>query len=268
MASTAHKTEDEKKEYFDTKEDLEKKVDQLAELIKKSKHFVVFTGAGISTSTGIPDFRSGYNTVLETGPGAWEKMAVEKPDKKRKIVPFLSAIPSYTHMAFVKLMEKGILKFVVSQNVDGLHRKSGIPPDKLAELHGNVNLEKCKKCHKEYLRDFDVGGTASHVTGRRCTVPGCNGLLYDTIINFGENLPAREIEAGYDNCIKADVCLCLGSSLRVTPAADMPLQMVKAGGQLFIVKYFFNMKNLCKAFKKHHWIQKQKKYYMECVMKL
>ena len=73
MASTAHKTEEEKKEYFDTPEELEKKITILAKIIKESNHFIAFTGAGISTSTGIPDFRSGANTVLETGPGAWEK---------------------------------------------------------------------------------------------------------------------------------------------------------------------------------------------------
>lgn len=82
MASTAHKTEEEKKEYFDSPEELEKKIDILAKIIKESEHFIVFTGAGISTSTGIPDFRSGVNTILETGPGAWEKKAVKITTKK------------------------------------------------------------------------------------------------------------------------------------------------------------------------------------------
>ena len=75
MANTAHKTEDEKKEYFDSDQELEKKVTILADMVKKSKYFVSFTGAGISTACGIPDFRSGVNTVLPTGPGAWEKLA-------------------------------------------------------------------------------------------------------------------------------------------------------------------------------------------------
>lgn len=75
MASSAHKTEEEKKEYFDSDEELEVKVTVLAEMVRKSKYFVAFTGAGISTACGIPDFRSGVNTVLPTGPGAWEKLA-------------------------------------------------------------------------------------------------------------------------------------------------------------------------------------------------
>jgi hypothetical protein len=77
MAHTAHKTDDEKKEYFDPPEVFNKKIDQLAELILNSKHFIAFTGAGISTSCGIPDFRSGVDTVLPTGPGAWEKKALK-----------------------------------------------------------------------------------------------------------------------------------------------------------------------------------------------
>jgi NAD-dependent SIR2 family protein deacetylase len=140
-------------------------------------------------------------------------------------------------MAFVKLYELGILKFLISQNVDGLHRRSGIPSEKLAELHGNVNLERCKKCGKEYLRDYEIGCTLNHVTGRLCTIPGCNGVLLDSIINFGENLPKREVREGFDNSLKADLCLALGSSLRVTPAADMPAQTVEKGGKLVIVKY-------------------------------
>ena len=95
----------------------------------------------------------------------------------------------------------------------------------MAEVHGNTNLEKCEKCHKEYLRDFKVRNANkvhNHKTGRRCDDPGCRGALYDSIINFGENLPEKELNAGFENSEKADLCLVLGSSLRVTPAADMP----------------------------------------------
>jgi NAD-dependent SIR2 family protein deacetylase len=141
-------------------------------------------------------------------------------------------------MAFVRLVEEGYLKFIISQNVDGLHRKSGIPPEKLAELHGNVNFERCAKCGKEVMRDFNVGCTHDHITGRLCAVPGCQGALKDNIINFGENLPKRDLRAGFDESLKADLCLAMGSSLRVTPAADMPAQTAEKGGKLVIVKYF------------------------------
>ena len=151
----------------------------------------VFTGAGISTSTGIPDYRSGYNTVLETGPGCWEKAAFKekyKEDMKKagkqlpaaQVLPFETTIqmakPSLTHMALVELQNRNILKGVVSQNTDGLHRKSGINAEIMAELHGNSNLELCAKCDREHMRDFDTYiDPKTHLTGRICDTPGCGG---------------------------------------------------------------------------------------------
>jgi NAD-dependent SIR2 family protein deacetylase len=140
---------------------------------------VAFTGAGISTSAGIPDFRSGFDTVLDTGPGAWEKAANKaKVAKDKKIVTksIQKAFPTDTHMAFVALMEAGLLKFLISQNVDGLHRKSGIDPDNIAELHGNTNVELCSRCHRQFLRDGRVRNAQTvhdHKTGRKCDDPLC-----------------------------------------------------------------------------------------------
>ncbi|CAG9327387.1 unnamed protein product [Blepharisma stoltei] len=232
MADSAIKNEEEKKEYFDTPEELEAKIEQLALWVREASHFIAFTGAGISTSAGIPDFRSGYNTVLQTGPGAWEKKAQGKKTKQTHHVTSTKAVPTQTHMSFVKLMEIGLLKHLVSQNTDGLHRRSGIPTDKLSELHGNTNLEVCTTCKKEYMRDFRVR-TAQHVhehlTGRRCDNPQCNGQLKDTIINFGENLEEDIIDRGFRNGAEADLCLAMGSSLRVTPAADIPKNVSKHG---------------------------------------
>jgi len=234
--STAHKTAEEKKEYFDSEEELERKVEILAEWVRESKHFIAFTGAGISTSAGIPDFRSGVNTVLPTGPGAWERLATgttKQPDYRKKA---LSAIPTRSHMALVKLQQEGILKFLISQNTDGLHRKSGFNPKYLAELHGNGNLEICKGCNRQYFRDFRTRNALQvhdHRTDRRCE--NCGEILYDTIINFGEMLPQKALTDGFANAAKADLCLCLGSSLKVTPAADMPAETLRNGGKLVIV---------------------------------
>ena len=94
-------------------------------------------------------------------------------------------------MALVELTEKKHLKYIVSQNVDGLHRKSGIPPENISELHGNTNLELCMDCGREHMRDMRVRNAQSvkeHKTGRKCDTPDCNGDLKDTIINFGESL--------------------------------------------------------------------------------
>ena len=126
MASTALKTEEEKKEYFDSPEELERKVEKLAELVRNSKHMVAFTGAGISTACGIPDYRSGANTCLPTGPGGWEKLANIQKAKRlgQKVAPqmnraqvsnaFKKAVPSKCHMALKALNEKNILKHIVS----------------------------------------------------------------------------------------------------------------------------------------------------------
>jgi len=252
---TAHKTDEEKKEHFDSDEVLDQKVTQLAEWIKASKHFIAFTGAGISTSTGIPDYRSGINTVLPTGPGAWEKAATGNKSKGKFRKAIASALPSPCHMALVKLSEAGLLKYIISQNVDGLHRKSGIPAEKIAEVHGNTNVEICKNkaCKRQYLRDFRVRTAQKvhdHKTGRMCE--SCGKEMYDTIINFGENLPEKELTNGFEHGGKADLCIALGSSLRVTPAADMPHETVKNGGRLVIVnlqstpldKYAFRINGL------------------------
>lgn len=236
---TAHKTEEEKREFFDSDEVLNKKVDQFVEMIKASKHFIAFTGAGISTSAGIPDFRSGINTVLPTGPGCWEKLATKQNSNKKVIkTSMLQAIPTKCHMALVELERKGFLKYLVSQNVDGLHRRSGFDVDKLAELHGNTNLEICGKCKKKYMRDFRCRTALKaleHKTTRKCDDPACRGDLFDSIINFGESLPEKELDESFDHAKDADLCLAMGSSLRVTPAANIPELVGKRKKNLVIV---------------------------------
>ncbi len=235
MSQYGHHSAEETKEYFDSEETLAAKADKLVEMIKASKHFVSFTGAGISTSVGIPDFRSGPKTVLKTGAGLWQQKAASKSGKKMVIN---RAIPSLTHMALRELLDRNVLKFLVSQNIDGLHRKSGVPYEKLAELHGNRNLEVCGKCARHYLRDYRTRTALAvhdHKTGKKCDNPKCGGELYDTIVNFEENLPQRDMDLGFAHCAEADLCLALGSSLVVTPAADMPAQAA-THGKLVIVK--------------------------------
>lgn len=226
---TAHRTMTQMEELEDSPEDLSNKIKNLAALIRDSRHVVFFTGAGISTSAGIPDFR---------GPeGVWTLKATGQK-RTAKTVSMLSAVPTPTHMALVKLQDVGRMHYLISQNVDGLHRKSGVHPDRLSELHGNSNLEICCWCGKEYMRDFDCchgSAAGSHETGRKCTAPGCGGPLLDTIINFGENLPKKDLERAYDECDKADLIICLGSSLTVAPANDLPKKVAKRGGQMVIV---------------------------------
>eukprot|EP00003_Mantamonas_plastica_P018373 TRINITY_DN300_c0_g1_i1.p1 TRINITY_DN300_c0_g1~~TRINITY_DN300_c0_g1_i1.p1 ORF type:complete len:424 (-),score=105.17 TRINITY_DN300_c0_g1_i1:110-1360(-) len=228
MSDTAHKTEDEVTEHFEDAETVGEKAKQLAEWIRESKHTIFFTGAGISTAAGIPDFR---------GPSGVWTLRAKGEKRKGKSTQSTKAIPTYTHMSLVGLQKAGYLQHLISQNTDGLHRKSGFPTDSLSELHGNTNLEVCDSCGHEYMRDFRVRNAKkvhNHKTGRKCRVDGCNGSLKDTIINFGENLPEKPLNDGFENSEKAELCIVLGSSLRVTPAADMPGTVAENGKRLVI----------------------------------
>jgi NAD-dependent SIR2 family protein deacetylase len=227
MAFSAHKDEYYMTEHFDTDEELEQKVDLLVEQIKRSKHFIVFTGAGISTSAGISDFR---------GPqGVWTLKAQGKQPKSGG-TSTTKAVPTQCHMSLVALQNAGIMKYLISQNCDGLHRRSGIDPAQISELHGNSNIEECEKCGKQYLRDFAcyrIGRGHDHYTGRHCVIPNCNGRLLEYTIDFGQSLPQVPLEKAYENAKKADLCLVLGSSLTVSPACDMP-KIVGKKANLFI----------------------------------
>ncbi|KAI5923012.1 NAD-dependent deacetylase sirtuin-7 [Camillea tinctor] len=213
MANTAPKIAEEERQ--EAPNVIDRKAEALVTKIRKSAHFIAFTGAGVSTSAGIPDFR---------GPtGVWTLRAQGKQHTSK--VNTLQAIPTLTHMALVELHARGILKYLISQNCDGLHRKSGIPPDSISELHGNNNREYCRDCGKEYIRDFRAVASyektvRDHRTGRKCA--RCGGVLLDSIINFGESLFAEPLQRARDHAAKADLCLVLGSSLTVSPANEMP----------------------------------------------
>ncbi|KAK6947082.1 Sirtuin family [Dillenia turbinata] len=211
-------------EFFDSPHVLKEKIEQLASMVQKSKHLVVFTGAGISTSCGIPDFR---------GPkGIWTLQREGKALPEASL-PFHRAMPGITHMALVELEKAGILKFVISQNVDGLHLRSGIPREKLAELHGNSFMEICRSCGVEYLRDFEVETIGLKETSRRC--PVCGTKLRDTVLDWEDALPPKEMSLAEKHCRIADLVLCLGTSLQITPACNLPLRSLRGGGKIVIV---------------------------------
>jgi len=164
---------------------LASKCKDLADLILKAKECVFYTGAGISTSASIPDYRgpNGLWTLLEKG------VKIDLPD-------FTTVQPTYSHMALKALVDAGIVRHVVSQNCDGLHVRSGMDRNKLSELHGNCFIEFCTECSEEYMRLFDVTERSSfrkHVTGRFCfyctqkkkTILNNSYPLRDSIIHFG-----------------------------------------------------------------------------------
>ena len=183
---------------------------EIAALLKRAKHVVVFTGAGISTASGISDFRGAG--------GVWQSLA-------RGVIPddsgdLTAAAPTYAHMALAALVARGYVASVVSTNHDGLHMKSGLTPlADLAELHGNTYVERCPRCAREYRRAFPVLRTSDRYTGRNCE---CGGGLIDSGIDFGQTLPLAHLALAERAAARADVALVLGTSMRVAPACDLP----------------------------------------------
>jgi NAD-dependent deacetylase len=193
--------------------DLQQRIEQLTKWMFASKYLVVFTGAGISTESGIRDFR---------GPdGLWTRRdkGLVTPEQN-----WLGVEPNSGHHAVYELQELGKLKFLISQNVDNLHLKSGIKPELLAELHGNLSRVHCLAC------DFKM----DRVEGER-TCPLCGGKIKSTVVNFGDSLPVKDLEESIGHAHNCDLFIVVGSSLVVYPAADMPRLALDHEAKLVII---------------------------------
>ncbi|KAI9989900.1 hypothetical protein PInf_020191 [Phytophthora infestans] len=222
-------------------QELDQKCRKLAELIANSRHLVAFTGAGISTSVGIPDYRGEHGIRTknfkkrrtgeeDNGESSDGDESDVKNEESKPIIPdFNKLVPSTTHMALYELHRLGYLKHVVSQNVDNLHLKSGVPASALTEVHGNATHAKCETCEKIYTKDFPWTGlcddsecvsTKRTVEQRlRARTRHGNGRLKRNVVGFDE--PLGDIDLAIDECEAADVALVLGTSLRVEPFSEM-----------------------------------------------
>ncbi|MFX1569994.1 MAG: NAD-dependent deacetylase [Promethearchaeota archaeon] len=213
--------------------DFEEKINLAAKWIAESERLVVFTGAGISTGSGLPDYR---------GPdGVWTRRDKGLPPPKSP--PWDQVKPNYNHFAIVELLEMGKLNYLISQNVDGLHAKSGIPFEILAELHGNMYFMKCLTCNKKML--FEEAGWDKSIWGpgyrthpireSQPSCPFCGGRIISSIVNFGDPLPYDELEESVKRSQNSDVFFVIGSSLVVTPAANMPGYAKQYGAKLILL---------------------------------
>lgn len=210
----------------------------LARLISASGRMVIFTGAGISTESGIPDFRSPGGVWSRMRPIYFQEF-VGSRDMRREawrrtfngIAGWTGASPNAGHAAVARLVTSGSASAVITQNVDNLHQDAGAPADRVIELHGNASYAKCLACAQRFElealrprfeRDEDI----------RC---GCGGLIKTAVISFGQAMPEAEMARATEEARACDLFLVLGSSLVVYPAAGLPLLAKESGARLAIV---------------------------------
>jgi NAD-dependent deacetylase len=211
---------------------------QLASLIRESSTTVALTGAGISVPSGIPDFRS-------PGTGLWTKVdpmkvahidAFHRDTKgfweyyRPRFGMLADKRPNRAHQALAELESRGMLEGVITQNIDRLHRGAG--SERVIEVHGSIATSSCTTCGARFQLEqvdalFDEDGVA--------TCPGCMGKVKPDVVLFGELLPESAMTQAQELCSRADLLLCIGSSLEVYPVAGLPELTLAAGGRVAIV---------------------------------
>jgi NAD-dependent deacetylase len=221
-------------------DDLKSRVDELMAMLRDATCGVALTGAGISTESGIPDFRSpgglwsknmpipfgDFLASAEMRAEAWRrKFALDDATR--------GAAPNVTHRALARFAEQGNLSLIVTQNIDGLHGAAGTPPDRLVEIHGNGTFATCLSCGQRYelgwVRErFERSGSAPDCEE-------CGGPVKSATISFGQAMPAEAMRRAERAATQADVFLALGSSLVVYPAAALPVVAKRNGATLVIV---------------------------------
>jgi NAD-dependent deacetylase len=217
-------------------------IERVARLLHEARHPVVFTGAGVSTESGIPDFRSPggvwdrfdpremtYQNFVGTEAGRrkyWEIGRVSYPVMRK-------AEPNAAHLAIAELHRMGRLDCCITQNVDNLHQRAGVPAEKVLELHGNATRARCLGCGRQYARDAVQQWLDDGTDVPVC--PDCGGIIKPHTILFGEPMPERELQAAERHARRSDVFVVVGSSLVVYPAAYMPAHARDAGATLVII---------------------------------
>lgn len=214
---------------------------RLADLIIGAKRIVVFTGAGISTESGIPDFRSpgGIWERFDPDDFTYQKF-VSDPECRRKQWQMLregglttNAKPNLAHYAIAELDSLGKLDCVITQNVENLHQKAGVPDTRVFELHGNMQWAKCLNCGQRYPFEQIQAGVDKGEEVPDC--PACHGILKPDAVFFGEPLPEKVLREATSRSRNCDLFVVIGSTLVIYPAAYMPVYAVESGAKLVII---------------------------------
>lgn len=216
---------------------------QVTEWVLGSRRPVVFTGAGMSTESGIPDFRSpgGVWDRFDPSEFTFQNFIGSAAGRRRywelgrMVYPVIRrAEPNPGHEALVTLWRLGRLDCVITQNIDDLHQRAGLPADLVIELHGNATRARCLACERPYDRGEIQAWLESGVEVPTCEAP-CGGVIKPRTVMFGESMPREETEEAERRARAADLFIVVGSSLVVYPAAGMPILAKRAGAQLVIV---------------------------------
>ncbi len=217
-------------------------VDTVADMILQAKKIVVFTGAGFSTESGVPDFRSPGGVWDKFDPGELNYQNFlrseeirEKYWRMHKMMweTIRDAQPNSGHYAVTDLYNMGKLDCVVTQNTDGLHQKAGVPDELVIEVHGTMQWVDCLDCRKRYPRGQVHDKMLAGEKVPRCD--SCNGILKPATIAFGQSMPERETREAENRSSNCDLFLAAGSSLVVYPAAQMPVTAKRNGARLVIL---------------------------------
>ena len=215
-------------------------IQQLARLIDEATRVVVFTGAGISTESGIPDFRSPNGIWSQTTPIYFDEYVksadarIEAWRRKFEIDrDMIGAEPNRGHRAVAKLVRTGKVSAVITQNIDGLHQESGVPDEQMIELHGNGTYAMCLSCCARHELDPIKAAFEADNTLPDCNL--CGGIVKTATISFGQAMPEGPMERARDETLACDLFLAIGSSLVVYPAAGFPAMAKQNGAGLVII---------------------------------
>ncbi|HXX34497.1 MAG TPA: Sir2 family NAD-dependent protein deacetylase [Thermodesulfobacteriota bacterium] len=221
---------------------MEEKLTQIAQWIIRSKRVVVFSGAGLSTESGIPDFRSpgGIWDRYDPEDFTFQNFLASEASREKYwqmatefYRPIKTAKPNQAHLAIAELERLGKLDCVITQNIDGLHFKAGNSEERVIELHGTAIFVSCLNCNKRYDRDEIQERIVRGQKAPRCD--DCGGILKPATISFGQSMPERETQEAYHRSSTCDLFIVVGSSLVVQPAASMPLVAKRNGARLAII---------------------------------